>query len=88
MAVILHREDSVVNQIPPVDLRSAPRIVVKNAPIETSFVKPGAKITARSNNYYACQEPSREEFFKGTYKRYSNTHYLHNHFSFLDVPRS
>ncbi|XP_064383088.1 uncharacterized protein LOC135331774 isoform X2 [Halichondria panicea] len=69
MAVTLHREDPTVSQLPPVGPRSAPRLVVKNTPIETSFVKPGAKITARSDNYYACQEPSREEFFKGTYKR-------------------
>ncbi len=71
MAVVLRREDSdptVVSQLP-VELRNAPRIVVKNKPIELPPVQPGAKITARSDNFYACEEPNREDFFKGTYKR-------------------
>lgn len=71
MAVVLRREGSeslVGNQLP-IDLRKAPQIVVKNTPIERSIVQPGAKITARSGSCYACEEPNREEVFRGTYKR-------------------
>ena len=68
MAVFLCRSGETV-PAPSIELRNAPRLVVRSEPVTLGLDHQGKKINARSDSHYACDDPSREEVWKKNFDR-------------------
>ena len=71
MAVFLCRSGEPL-YAPPVELRNAPRLVVRSEPVTLGLDHRGKKINARSESHYACAEPERQIVWKKNYLRYKS----------------
>ena len=67
MAVILCREDGKGFPFS-ADLRNAPSVMIRNEPVPIPSHQ-GKKISARSDETYACAEPEREEVWRDAFER-------------------